>query len=248
MSAEVIVIIVVVGVLDTTLLLLAFRKRTDDPRSFPQRPDGWDATSEGDFWNERAGKLRSEQLEHARQAAKDWGQTIAALLGVFATVAFIKGPESLDKIPGDNAYAVVAMIATAGGTAAIAVYLAAIAAQGTPSQVRNFDGWRLKNITQAEAVSVAGQLRASRVLALVAALTLLGAMGAAWLASLSTRGTPAKGETLLVVTRDGSPSCGTFARGIDGKLVLIADDDELQLDDVGQVVKVESCPEAKDDN
>jgi hypothetical protein len=244
-STEVVVLIVIVGLLDLRLIAIG-RGEGKDPveqePSFPQRPDGWDSTTDGDYWNAKADEARHEQLVRARDAAKNWGQTIAALLGIFATVAFIKGPESLDKIPGDNAYAVVAMIAAAGAAAALAVYYAAIAAQGTPKQVKNFDGWRLKHITQADAASVAGQLRASRAFALIAAVTLLGAMGVAWLASLSARGGETKGQTLLVVTQAGVPTCGTLARGDDGKLVLKFGETNVPLADVGKVVEVDSCP------
>jgi hypothetical protein len=239
-TTEVELLVAAVVVLD--LGLLVFGLIEGEEPTFPQRPAGWDSTEDGDYWNLEAEKVRHEQLTRTREAAKNWGQTIATLLGVFATVAFIKGPESLDKVPSNNAYAVAALIGAAGIAAALAVYLAAIGAQGTPKQVRNFDGWRLKNRTQDEAGSVARKLRASRALALVAAVTLLGAMGAAWLASLSARSGATKGETLLVVTSAGVPTCGTLVRGDDDKLVLKVGEDSIQLDDVGQVVKVESCP------
>ncbi len=239
MTTQVIVVLVVVGLIDAALLLFGLGEGGEP--SVPPRPAGWDSSPEAQDWNVKAEEARDEQLTRAREASKNWGQTIATLLGVFATVAFIKGPESLDKVPGDDAYGVAALIAVAGVAAALAVYLAAIGAQGTPKQIKNLDGWRLKNRSKDEARSVAVKLRTSRTLALVAAASLLGAMGAAWLASLSARGGATKGETLVVVS-GGVLTCGTLVRASDGSLQLKVGEETVPLEDVGQVIEVDSCP------
>ena len=242
MSEEVIVVIIIVGVLDIALLALALRERHGG-EEVPDQPEGWAVTADGAYWNNEVDTRRRTQLDDAREAAKSWGQTITVLLGVFATVAFVKGPETFDKIPGDNAYAVVGLIAVAGAAAAAAIYLAAIAAQGAPSELKHLDGWRLYHLVRTRAASVAEQLRASRVLTLVAAVTLLGAMCAAWLASLSARGSAEKAEAFLV-SAAGETICGTLSRGNDGKLVLErAEQAPVELTDVTQVTKVEACPD-----
>lgn len=104
MNETVLLIIVAVAIVDLSILSSAWRKGTAP--QFGQRPPNWDSTDEATYWALEAEKARREQLVKAREVAKNWGQSIAGLLGVLGTAAFLKGPESLDKVPGDNAYAV----------------------------------------------------------------------------------------------------------------------------------------------
>jgi hypothetical protein len=204
------------------------------------RPDDWDASPDGFKWNLEAESARREQPTRVRDAAKAWGETIAVLLGIFGTVAFIKGPESLDKVPGDDAYAVAGLIIAAGAGAIISVYLAAIAAQGRPRQLENLDGWRLRESTISGAKGAAQFLAWSRRFVLAAVATLFLAMLAAWLSTLAKR-EPAAGQAVVVMSREG-PECGTLTRVDDQLALKVGEADPVPLSDVTIVQTVDECP------
>lgn len=100
----------------------------------------------------------------------------------------------------------------------------------------------MKQLTELQAPQVTEKLRRSRGFALVAAVTLLAAMLAAWAASLSARGGDAKGQAFVLIDRQGESSCGTLSRTEDGQLVLKRDETETTVTDAAQLVAVDDCP------
>ena len=116
-----------------------------DPCHGPGSAEQWGMDPDDVRWEEEAINVAHESLASVRTTAKSWGETITALLGVFSAVAFIKGPDAFTAIDGDGASVAALLIIFAAGLAAVAIALAAFAAQGVPRAVAPLDGWALSH-------------------------------------------------------------------------------------------------------
>lgn len=112
------------------LTLLAIIWRTGRVESDPE-PPGWGQTDAAQEWDEKAAAAREEfGLPVIRATAKTWGASIAGLLGILSTVAFVAGPDNLVKdVGGTEADVAAWLILAAAAIAAIAVTLAILAEQ-----------------------------------------------------------------------------------------------------------------------
>jgi hypothetical protein len=206
----------------------------------PPVPGNWGAPDDLQ-WDDEATALRHTALADVRGVAEKWGATVAALLGVFGIVVFAKGPSTLTDVPGKDAYAVLVLAVLAVAAAAAATYLGALAAQGTPENLDNLNGWTLKQLYKDRLPIAIGRLKKSRALTLAAALLILSAVVIAWLAALHGRG-KTEGQSVLVTSVQGRVMCGKL-KLIDGKLVLEFGKGANQpLEGVRQVVTVAACP------
>jgi hypothetical protein len=207
----------------------------------PPAPANWGQGADDKKWNDEADAISHTALADVRRVAEKWGATVAALLGVFGVVVFAKGPDALTEIPGNDAYAVLALALLAVVFAAAATYCGALAAQGTPASLANLNGWTLKQLYSDRLPKAVRLLKASRALALAAALLILGAVAIGWLAALDARAA-SNGQSALVVRADGSVICGKLKRS-SGQLVLDSGTGPATpLTQVRQVVTVDDCP------
>jgi hypothetical protein len=193
-------------------LALAWRLLRPSAPAVPDTPEQWGFAPDDARWEDEATEEHHKGLVTIRASATKWGESIGALLGVFALVAFVKGPESFTDVSGTEAEAAALLVVAAAALAAAAVLLAALAAQGIPENVRLLDGWALRTLTAARTRSAAKQLGWSRVLAVCAAMLVLFAVGMTWLAALRERdeAEPAAQRALLINAAGGEVVCGTL--------------------------------------
>jgi hypothetical protein len=118
------------------------RRRDKELLVTPQPPD-WGADPSDRAWEAEALGGRTA-LTEIRQAAEKWSQSIAAILGVFTIVAFVKGPDSFEKISHRPALAAAVLVVMALVLAGGGILLGALAAQTTPRKKTRLTGWELK--------------------------------------------------------------------------------------------------------
>jgi hypothetical protein len=107
------------------------------PATWLDDPDDW-------RWQTEAEEGAHASLATVRTTATGWASSVSALLGIFGTVAVIKGPDAFKDIGTPTGWYVLGLFAGATILAGAAVLLAAIAAQGTPQRLDRADGWAWK--------------------------------------------------------------------------------------------------------
>jgi len=227
--------LVAVGI---TLITLLVRAGTIAPGT---KPDGWDGSNASQEWDEKAKGAGSDfGLTGIRETAGKWATSIAALLGVLSTVAFVAGPSDLAKdVGGTEAEIAAWLILGAAAFAAIATLLAALAEQGVPQHSDSLTGWVYRNLTEKRAKQAAGQLMASRVLAIVALLAIVTATGIAWLSAV-TGDEKAASQSAIVQFAEGT-ACGTVTKsGTQVSLTVGTETQRIPSD--AKLTLVDSCP------
>jgi hypothetical protein len=210
------------------------------PKSWGEDPDDW-------IWERDANQLLHTGLDQVRKAAEKWAATISVLLGLFSTVAFIKGPDTFSDLEADWAAALAAsLIVLAVLLAGAAILLAALAAQGTPRWAKKLDGWTLKTYYREQARKARTELAWSRVLAVTAALSIVAGVSVTWFETLGTRGTkPTPSAQSAIITSGAVVRCGALTVAPNGD-VLFATTGRTPVPlsnlHVSNVIPVASCP------
>lgn len=217
------------------------RGGSEDTYEASPAPTDWGGDADDVKWNDEAAAIPHTALANVRGVAEKWGATVAALLGIFGVVVFAKGPDALTDIPGDDAYAVLGLALLAVLAAALATFYGALAAQGTPTNLKNLNGWTLKQLYSNRLPQVLKLLRWSRLLTVAAVLLIFGAVTIGWLSALDARGA-AKGQNALVTQDDGNVLCGQIRRQSGGLVVDSGSGAPTPLTNVRQVVIVDTCP------
>ena len=94
-------VIVLVGGLILLLIvcLVALQQGRPDLANAPAANPNWDAAAAA-VWNQRLqGASDDFGLGASQNSSKIWGAAITTLLGVFASVAVVKGPDTLTDLP-----------------------------------------------------------------------------------------------------------------------------------------------------
>jgi hypothetical protein len=187
-------------------------------------------------WDEAATKYAIESLERVRGSAEKWVGTISTLVGLFGAVVVIGGPEALTDIGADGTrYAVFITLGVAAVLAGAAIILGALAAQASTRLWDNWNGTTFAAYIARNGNVAARQLAASRWLGAAAAAAVLGGgLLGTW--SALDRPTTESDDHLLVVSDDGTVTCGTLTSS-NGKLRL----DLRPVADVRQVIVVPKC-------
>lgn len=201
----------------------------------PPMPDGWGNHPDDQRWNTEAVEASHTALKDVRSAAQSWSGSIAGFLGAFGLVAFVKGPEALSDVEDATAAIIIGAVVVAALATSAAVLLAALASQGSPRRVSRLDGWTLKTWHRRRAKTAAGQLRASRLLAVGAALVVLVATALTWISELGEDETA--DEHVIAVLTDGTITCGKLGDSAAGITV-----DGRRLAGVTHVQPVDTCP------
>jgi hypothetical protein len=199
-------------------------------------------------WAERADELEFETLTRVRAASEKWAASLAAILGLTGAVFVVKGRDDVSKLDTPYQVAVGILLLVALIVAAIATYLAARAAQGTPTDVKWPNGGKLRRWEHEEALAARKHLRASRVLALVTVSIVVLAIGLTWFGE--AKPASADSSAVVILRATGAPLCGTLisARG-PGEVALDAGDAPpvaLPAATLRAIVPVAGCPPAKD--
>lgn len=235
----------------------------DPPESVPQanvQPRvGRPVTADDERWSSEALDARHKSLATMQGVADAWGKSIAAILGGFALVAFIKGPEAIKDVPTgpdaafglpvfgsvDPARTVVLLIFIAAALVILAILAAAIAAQGTPGWTTVLDGPVFETESESATKNAIRLLWASRILTLVGAALVFGALALAWMSTVDALGksTP-KGQAAIVSTAT-TVICGELRSQPDGSVDVVPKGGVPTLiAPTTSVTLVDSCPAA----
>ena len=204
-------------------------------------------------WEEEAIEARHKSLDNARATAKSWAESIGLILGAFTTAAFIKGPEALTDIPSSGftlkalgweyepATTVPNVVLGGALVLAIALALAALAAQGTPEWTAQLTGRDYARRSKDSTKDSITFLNLSRFATVIAAALILLAMGMAWTAQVQK---PAEEETTsAIVTAGNRPVCGTLSTAADGSVTVTPKGGAASaVDPASAVTIVEGCP------
>lgn len=216
--------------------------------------NGWGPiTPDDERWEEEAADARHTKLDVVRATAKAWGDSIGLILGAFTTAAFLKGPEALNDIPAagfkltvlgwtyEPARTVVNIVVLGALALAVALALAALAAQGAPGWAEQLTGRDYAARTARATKRSIRLLLASRLTTAAAAALILIGMAMAWTAQVEK---PAGDEsTSAIVSAGGQSVCGSLSTGTNGSLTVTATGASARpLDPGSPVTVVEGCP------
>jgi hypothetical protein len=211
----------------------------------PPKPASWGDDLDDWRWETDANEMLHTGLDATRKTATAWAATISVLLGAFSTVAFIKGPETFDAIGSDWAAALAAALVLASAVlAGIAIFLAALASQGTPRYASRLDGWTLKCFYRDQARKARLELAWSRALAVLAAIGVIAGVSVTWFDNLSAE-PPAPKPQAAIVTVEASVLCGTLSTSNNGEVWFAVGNSKpvpISTLQPASVVPVESCP------
>lgn len=196
-----------------------------------------------EYWEQRATDLSRTGLDTVRASATAWAATTATLLGVFGTVAVVKGPATLSDLTSTSRATVTGFVVGAAAIAFVSVLATAYASRGLTKRYAPLTGlnlklWTIKTTRRAGAALLVGQTTA-----IVSALLILAAGTTASIAGTSSGGAPS-GASYLIRTSDGALQCGVLGRSGD-KLVLKEASGVVVLSlssGVVEVTAVTSCP------
>lgn len=106
---------------------------SDPPADIPPPPDQSD-------WDKAAEQFLLDLLTNVQASAGVWSGAIAALLGIFGTVALVTGPSDITKFGPDMKGAVVVLTLIAGVLAGTALVLVTLAQQLPRVSSENWNG------------------------------------------------------------------------------------------------------------
>ena len=202
-------------------------------------PAGWNDSDEAQEWDERAAAMRADfGLGAIRQVASKWAASIAALLGILSTVAFVTGPKELKDIGGWEAKVAGGLVLAAAAIAAISLCLAVMAEQGSPQWSENLTGWALKSLTKQRADRSANEFRWSRFFLLVALVLIILATAIAWATALTKKKSD---KQSAIVVMAGGAVCGALQTR-DGVVSIKSVKSTGQVPENALITLVDSCP------
>jgi hypothetical protein len=196
----------------------------------PATPSDWGLDPDDLQWQREATERQHTALKDVRSTAEKWGASVTALLGIFGTVAFVKGPNEFSKLSEDEAWWAFGLIVAAGVLAAAAITAAALSAQGSPVRTEQLDGWTLRSWNEEQLDVAIRNLRISRFTTVLAAAVLFAAMLVTW-ASAIDKPEEAANTSALFVNREGIVECREVTKAELNKLTAIV-----------EVSIVDSCP------
>ncbi len=154
-----------------------------------------DATLRDKRWQEQADQLASQGLQQVRTAASGWTATIGTLTSLFGLSLVVKGRSDLAGLAPMTGVVVGLLSLIALTLAIVAVFLGALAAEGTPRKMPA-SGPALEEWTQRRAKAAASQLTASRILILVGLVFLVLSVAVDWYGPAATQ-IPTKATTTV---------------------------------------------------
>jgi hypothetical protein len=190
-------------------------------------------------WDKAASAAAIGQLAAVRATAEKWAGTVTALLGVFSSVALLKGTGALADIRWVwLRWILLVVIVAAGVAAAGSIWFAALAAQGRGAQqFNNWNGDALRSMVIARTPQAIQDLSISRLLGAIAA-GLVFAVGVVTLVANAVPKQAGSPPSLVVVSKDGSLHCGDLKAGKDGGAATVGG---KEVAGAVQVLSVSSC-------
>ena len=130
-------------------------------------------TKTAKYWQTKLDDLSRTELDTVRSTAAKWQGTISTLLGIFGTVAFVSGNQTIDKLSPTAAALAKWAVTVALVLAVGAVLSATYAAQGIPRYRDNPDWVWLETQSRTQANRALVALRLSQGLALAAVVVIV---------------------------------------------------------------------------
>lgn len=198
------------------------------------------STKESVYWQDKLDEQRRTQLDVVRSTAAKWQATIATLLGIFGSVAFVGGVTKVDELSKSDAMLSKALVGVAVCLALIAILAAAYASMGVPRRKTDATWQWLQTESTDRASRALVSLRVSQVLALAAAACVVGGS----LNLLLNSPPKSSREQHFVVTIRGAAHCGQL---MDEGNVLKLERTGASVDlssGVEQFVAVNACPKS----
>ncbi len=189
-------------------------------------------------WEELFDEITADPLQKTRDAAGKWTNITSALVGVSTVFGLALARDTLDKLSQVAKISFAAVFVLALLSSVGAIYLAALASEGTPKGVvreeEAFISW-YRNATN----RAIRNLKRSRMLALVAVMLLALALFITWFGTEQ----PSLGTSILAMQKSGTVICGTLTKDKTGNLLLIsAGSPPRVLNDIISFSIVSSCP------
>jgi hypothetical protein len=180
---------------------------------YPSRHESMTATQTAKYWQAKLDDLSRTELDTVRSTAAKWQGIISTLLGIFGTVAFVSGNQTIEKLSPTTATFTKVAVTVAVALAVGAVLTATYAALGLPRQ-RESPDWRwLETQSRRQAGRALVALRWSQGLALGAVFVVIaGSLLVLW---NSEPQAASQTTSVLVRSPDGSLLCGSLV-GQDG--------------------------------
>jgi hypothetical protein len=167
---------------------------------------------EFDYWDAKATELRRGQLDSVRAAATKWAALMSALLGVFGTVTFAGGLQTVDMLGDPWAQIVKGLTSAAAAFAVSAIGMLSYAAGGLRiSQEQGLTGNSVQKMFTEDTGRAMRWFGWGKKAALAAAAIVLA--GSALILWLGPQ--PAAPPTILVVSRH-STYCGPLKQDSNG--------------------------------
>jgi hypothetical protein len=199
------------------------------------------STKESVYWQDKLDEQRRTQLDVVRATAAKWQATVATLLGIFGSVAFVGGVTTVDELDKSDATQAKALVGVAVFLALMAVLAAAYASMGVPRRKVDATWQWLQRESSDRASRALVALRVSQVLAIAAAACVVGGS----LKLLLDSSPKASTDPHYIVTIDGAAWCGR----------LVAEGDVLKLETetgttvdltkgLEQLIVVDACPKS----
>jgi hypothetical protein len=189
---------------------------------------------EFDYWDAKATDLRRGQLDTVRTTATKWATLMSALLGVFGTVAFAGGLQTVDQLGDPWAQVVKGLTTFAAALAVSAILLLSLAAGGL--RIAKEPGLTADSVRKMFTENTGGALGLlgwGKKAAVTAAAAVLS--GSALILWIGPQAPPP--PAVLVVTEHGS-YCGPL-RHSGGRLKVGG---HALAGDITSVVIVDACP------
>jgi hypothetical protein len=165
-------------------------------------------TKTAKYWQAKLDDLSRTELDTVRSTAAKWQGTISTLLGIFGTVAFVSGNQTIEKLSRTTGTFTKIAVTVAVVLAVGAVLTATYAALGIPRRRETVDWTWLESESIRKAGRALVALRWSQGLALAAVFVVVaGSLIVLW-NSEPKAASPA--ASVLVRLSDGSLLCGAL--------------------------------------
>jgi hypothetical protein len=193
------------------------------------------------FWSNKIADDSRNRLETIKSSAGKWQATLAAFLGVYATVGFILSPDKLATLPVHGTAEIILFIgyglAGALGITAV-IILAAISAQRPKIDIdKPLTGLTYHEIVMGQAVTASHRFRLAIAFAAVAGFVSITGSGYLLIAGVVATNHPH--ATLVSPT---GAYCGELLNS-NGKLSLRLQTGEIISVTGGSLTPVNSCPD-----
>ncbi|MGD0704691.1 MAG: hypothetical protein ABSA02_32985 [Trebonia sp.] len=194
-----------------------------------------------EYWEQRATDRSRTSLDTVRASATAWAATTTTLIGVFGTVAVVKGPDTLAQLAGVTRDVVTGLVIGAAVIASVSVLATAYASRGPTKRFAPLTGLQLALWTRTTTRNARRALLVGQATAVVSAVCILAA---GITAAVGTSNGAPSDAFYLVRTSGGGLQCGVLARSA-GTLVLENGSSAVLLNlssGVASVTPVPSCP------